>query len=344
MADVKKFFGVIGNPPYQEDTEGNGRDNPIYPDFMDEAYKVSQRTELITPARWLFNAGQTKKSWNKKMLEDEHLKVLVYEPEAERIFPNAEIKGGVAVSYHDETKHHEPIELFIPFNELRGILAKVPVEDGCRIADILTGAVPYRFSEMLRSEHPEYVELAGKSFDLRTNAFEKLNQKIFFAKKPNEKKDYVKVFGLLNNRRIYMWVRKDYLEVPTNFDGYKLMMPKASGNGDYGETLAQMELGEPNTGHTQSFVSFGNFETELEVAALRKYLTTKFARSLLGALKVTQDITPRVWELVPIQDFTSSSDIDWSKSIAEIDQQLYKKYGLTDDEIEFIETHVKEMD
>lgn len=64
---------------------------------------------------------------------------------------------------------------------------------------------------------------------------------------------------------------------------------------------------------------------------------------MLGVLKVTQDITPTKWKYVPLQDFTAHSDIDWSKSIAEIDRQLYRKYDLTADEIEFIETHVKEM-
>lgn len=64
---------------------------------------------------------------------------------------------------------------------------------------------------------------------------------------------------------------------------------------------------------------------------------------MLGILKITQHNPPEKWRYVPLQDFTSSSDIDWSKSIAEIDRQLYAKYGLSDDEINFIETHVKEM-
>lgn len=88
----------------------------------------------------------------------------------------------------------------------------------------------------------------------------------------------------------------------------------------------------------------GNFDTEAEADALVKYLKTKFARSLLGILKVTQDMTPRVWGLVPEQDFTPNSDIDWSQSVTDIDKQLYAKYGLNDNEIEFIETHVKEME
>ena len=74
-----------------------------------------------------------------------------------------------------------------------------------------------------------------------------------------------------------------------------------------------------------------------------KYIKTKFSRTLLGILKVTQHNHKGTWKYVPLQDFTPNSDIDWSQSIADIDRQLYRKYGLTDAEIEFIETHVKEM-
>lgn len=75
-----------------------------------------------------------------------------------------------------------------------------------------------------------------------------------------------------------------------------------------------------------------------------KYIKTRFARTLLSVLKTTQDITPEKFKYVPLQDFTENSDIDWSKPVSEIDQQLYAKYGLTQEEIDFIETHVKEMD
>lgn len=74
-----------------------------------------------------------------------------------------------------------------------------------------------------------------------------------------------------------------------------------------------------------------------------KYVKSKFARALLDVLKVTQDNDRGVWKLIPLQNFTSSSDIDWSKSVHEIDLQLYRKYGLDENEIDFIETHVKEM-
>ena len=88
----------------------------------------------------------------------------------------------------------------------------------------------------------------------------------------------------------------------------------------------------------------GEFETEQEAISLSKYLKTKFARALLGIMKTTQNNQSKiVWSKIPLQDFTPASDIDWTKSISEIDRQLYKKYGLDETEIQFIETHVKEM-
>ena len=90
-------------------------------------------------------------------------------------------------------------------------------------------------------------------------------------------------------------------------------------------------------------MSIGKLNTEAEAEAEVKYVKTKFSRAMLGILKVTQDNKKSVWKYVPLQDFTSASDIDWSKSVHEIDLQLYRKYGLDEKEINFIESHVKEM-
>lgn len=100
----------------------------------------------------------------------------------------------------------------------------------------------------------------------------------------------------------------------------------------------------PNTGFTQTFISAGYFKNETEANNLLTYIKTKFLRAILGVYKITQDNPPEKWKLVPLQDFTENSDIDWSKSIAEIDQQLYKKYGLSPEEIDFIEEKVQEME
>lgn len=339
---MKKFYSVIGNPPYQEEVEGNQRKSPIYNYFMDEAFKVADKVELITPARFLFNAGQTPKEWNRRMLSDSHFKVLWYEPDGSRVFSGPEIKGGVAVTYRDERSNFGPIGTFVAYDEMKGVISKVSSLGEPPLEKQVTGAVPYRFSDRVRTDYPELVSTIGSSFDLRTNILDKLNGKLFFRDKPDGV-DCVAIFGLVGRSRDYLWIDRSLIEVPENFTGYKVLLPKASGSGDYGEKLGEMDVASKNVGHTQSFVSIGNFDTEQEADALCSYLKTKFARSLLGILKVTQDVTPRVWGLVPVQDFTPNSDIDWSKPIPEIDRRLYEKYHLSDDEVEFIESHVKEM-
>ena len=120
-------------------------------------------------------------------------------------------------------------------------------------------------------------------------------------------------------------------------------MPGAIGTGEFGETITTPFVGNPGEGTTETFLSIGNFTTKAEAESVIKYIKTKFARSLFGILKRTQANTPGKWLYVPLQNFTQTSDIDWTKSVAEIDKQLYAKYGLDETEINFIETHVKEM-
>ena len=97
-------------------------------------------------------------------------------------------------------------------------------------------------------------------------------------------------------------------------------------------------------GFTETFISIGAFDEELEAQNCLKYVKSKFARTMLGILKVTQHNPREKWIYVPLQDFTPQSDIDWTKSIPEIDQQLYAKYGLDEKEIAFIEENVKAME
>ena len=340
-----KFDYIIGNPPYQEETEGNNRATPIYNYFIEQSYKLASKTMLIAPARFLFDAGQTPKSWNRQMLSDVHLKVEWYEPHADKVFPQAEIKGGVAVTYHDDTQEYEPINVFIPAKPLKALAKRLDALGihERNVSELVVGAVPYSYSHSLRENHAEWIPLLGKSGDLRTNALDNLADKVFFEVRPHDEHEYVQIYGLYKKTRKAMWVRQDYLNTASNFAGWKVLLPKASGNGDYGEGLAEMIVVGPKVGHTQSFISMGDFTYREEALALQKYLSTKFARALLGIFKVTQDITARVFKYVPLQDFTSSSDIDWSQSVADIDKQLYKKYNLTGEEIDFIEKNVKEM-
>lgn len=102
-------------------------------------------------------------------------------------------------------------------------------------------------------------------------------------------------------------------------------------------------IGVPVIGHTDTFLSIGKFASAEEASACLKYVKSKFARCMLGTLKATQHNPKDTWANVPMQDFTADSDIDWSKSVEEIDAQLYAKYHLSDDEIAFIESMIKPM-
>lgn len=343
-----RFDFVVGNPPYQDNTLGQNESYapPIYHIFIEEAQKIANAVELITPARFLFNAGSTPKAWNKKMLNDEHTKVLLYEPKSKNIFDNTDIKGGVAITYIDKGQTFEKIGIFTAFNELNEILKKVKSADNfIGMNTISVSAYTYHLTENLYIENPELKSRASKGheYDLKSNVFEYLAD-IFYDQKPNDGKEYVQVLGRKSNERVYKYIKKDYLTDLANFYNYKVFIAGANGTGALGEVMSTLLIGSPLVGTTESFMSIGYFSTEKEAANCMKYIKTKFSRTLLGVLKVTQNITPEKYLYVPLQDFTSSSDIDWSKSLKEIDQQLYKKYKLTADEIKFIETNVKEME
>ena len=345
----KKFYAVIGNPPYQEEFNDDGNRTyakPVYNDFMDAAEEVADRVELITPARFLFNAGSTPKAWNAKKLADPHFKVLQYIANATDAFPNTDIKGGVAVTLDDRTRTFGPIGTYIPNNLLRSISKKIKSNDDFYGFDsIVHTAYAYHFTEMMHEEYPDASARMSKGHadDLKSNVLEKLSD-IFHDKKPRDGHDYIRILGLVKMKRVYRYIRRDYVNEPDNLFHWKVLIPAANGSGTLGEVISTPLIGRPATGHTETFMSIGCFNTREEAQALLKYIKSKFARILLGILKTTQHNPPEKWKFIPVQDFTSASDIDWSGPISGIDQQLYSKYRLDKDEIDFIEGNAKEMD
>ena len=346
-----KFDFIIGNPPYQEAYEGESSGaNSIYDKFMDGTFEISDHVELITPGRFLFNAGSTPKAWNAKMLSDQHFKVLHYESDASKFFPNVIITGGIAVSYRDAEKNFGAIETFTAFEQLNSILRKIKEEPSFSpISEIAVTSFAYHFTDKMHHDHPEAAGMMSKghAYDLKSNCFKTLSH-IFTTTKQAE--DDACILGRDDNGRAYRYIKRVYINDVINFDKFKVFLSKADGaSGTIGNPIparivGTSEIGKPHVGSTESFLSIGNFETLVEAENLTKYIKTRFARAALGILKVTQDITPTKWKFVPNQDFTASSDIDWSQSVAGIDRQLYTKYGLSDDEITFIETYVKEME
>lgn len=333
-----KFDYVIGNPPYQEDRRGESTTAlPVYHNFMNAAYSIATSVELITPARFLFNAGRTPKEWNTRMLNDPHFNVLMYERNASKIFPNTEIKGGVVITYRDTTKKSTPIGTFSIHPEINKILSKISSIETKKMKLDSIAFVASKFNtSLLFEQFPQY---AGHERRMSSNV---LSFDCFHNSPVNN--DDVYIYGIISGKRGGKYISKDLVDTSDiHIDKYKIVMPKADGSGNFGDTLTMPELLKPNSGFTHTFLGMGAFDSKIEAAAALNYIKTKFARALLSVLKVTQDMNADKWRLVPLQDFTPDSDIDWSVSIPEIDKQLYEKYGLTQEEIDFIESHVKEM-
>ncbi|MBR1728551.1 MAG: Eco57I restriction-modification methylase domain-containing protein [Selenomonadaceae bacterium] len=344
---------IIGNPPYQED-RNKGNENyasPIYHRFLEESFKACDQVMMIHPARFLFNAGATPKDFNKKMLNDEHLKVIFYEPDSSKIFSNVDIKGGIAITFHDNNQNFGAIKIFIPFKELRSIYQKVVVDNKNfqPLSKIMYSRTSYRLTDKVHLDYPNAKDKLSKGhfYDMSTHIFTSIPN-IFFDEQPNDDHEYIKILGRQNNERVYKWIRKDYVIDHETLYKFKVIVPDSNGSGAIKEVLTtplvgEPLVGEPLVGYTETFLSVGAFDSEAEAVAALKFIKTKFARVLLGILKVTQHNPPETWAKVPLQDFTTNSDIDWAKSIAEIDQKLYKKYNLSTEEINFIESNVKAM-
>ena len=339
-----KFDAIVGNPPYQIMATGdaNGSD-PIYHLFIDAACMLGEKVSFIHPARFLFNAGKTPKDWNEKMLNDEHYKVVQYWANSADVFPTVDIKGGVAVTYWDKNKTFEKIGTFTSYPELNGIKKKAaPTEEINSLMSIMYNQTNFDLDVLLK-EHPDYIKgigSEGKDRRLEKNIFDKIP--LFTEEKSNE--DDIKILGVIKNKRSYRFIPRKYLDIShENLMKYKVLVPRSNGSGAIGEVLSTPILGEPILGYTRTFLGIGAFDSKEEAGNALKYVRTKFARTMLGILKITQDNPIETWRLVPLQNFKTNSDIDWSKSIPEIDKQLYKKYGLSADEVEFIESKVREM-
>ena len=336
-----KFDFIIGNPPYQEENE-NTRKPPIYHHFYNAAFELSPVVCFISPARFLFNAGQTPQEWNKKMLTDNHFKVVKYFTDSKNIFNSVDIKGGVAITLRNRNMNYGSIKVFTAYEQLNNIFQKVyTVENNNTIKNIISSQGLYKFADKLFKEHPEAAKASGDG----TGA--KIVSKIveflpaIFMQTPDSF-PCVKLLAKIKSGRVIKYIHKEYLQ-PNNFiDTFNVSLPESNGTGAF-DCFSSPVITEPGVGVTDTFISIGTFNTRNEAEHLLQYIKTKFTRALLGVKKVTQHNPKDTWQYVPLQDFTENSDIDWRQTVHEIDLQLYKKYNLSEEEIAFIESHVKEM-
>ena len=331
LKENMKFDAVVGNPPYQESTDTNFA-KPVYHYFIDSAKNMSPKYVcMVHPARFLFNAGATPKEWNDKMLNDPHLSVVMYEPESQRLFSGVEIKGGICVTLWQKNNKGKGLEgLFIVQPELRSIVGKVG-KGGFNTIVSPRGETKLTIS--LDQKYPKDLRLAPNYFVRFPEIF----------KRSQDSVHSIRVIGLEEgNKRTERFVEAKLIN-DLKLNKWKVFMPKAIGSGSFGEAMSELLIGEPKTCCTYTFLQVGAFTSKEEADNCMRYLKTKLTRALLGTLKITQNNSSDVWKNVPLQDFTEKSDITWSKSISDIDHQLYEKYRLSKEEIAFIEDNVQPM-
>lgn len=171
-----KWDFAIGNPAYQVENPASNRQEPVYHYFMEEASKIAEVTEMITPARFLFDAGQTPKAWNEKMLTDKHFKVLCYESDASVVFPSTEIKGGIAITIRNKGREYGAVGVFTVYPELNSILRKVTNATGEWLSKLFFPKSAFSFTNELYVDYPSLKSrlTEGNEYIIDANIFNKM--------------------------------------------------------------------------------------------------------------------------------------------------------------------------
>lgn len=349
-SDDMKFNAIVGNPPYQ-DTGGAGGNNdaPIFQHFCRIASKVtSGYASLVIPSRW-FAAGRENLlgDFRKEMLNSGKVQKLVVYSDSSKLFSNVEIKGGVCyylenISHNDKCNYilHRDGEIQqseISLNKF-DILIREP-----KLSAIVEKVETVRKSNKLKTV--DTIISSDTPFGIPSNPKESKKTPFKVYSDLSEEHNTL-LYHIENNKRNIEYAKhEDVTKNSKDINKFKVFIPGGYGAG---ETFPHQILGVPefapkNSVCSQSYL-YSAFETETEAKNFIKYIKTRFFRVLVSAIKITQSAPSRVYKFVPLEILDNKSDIDWSKPIPEIDKQLYAKYGLTKEEIGFIESMIKPME
>jgi hypothetical protein len=331
------FDVIIGNPPYQLNDGGYGTSAaPIYQLFVEQAKKLEPRfLSMVVPARW-FSGGKGLDAFRESMLEDGRLVVIEDYPDSNDVFPGTQIKGGVCyflwdrdatsaevrVTTHDKgailSSAVRPLvepgaDIFIRYNEGISILKKVmAVETGSSVPLALPG--PKQFSALVSSRKPFGFDTTFRGSPSRPQGGIKIYQ--------NGGSGYVSQSEIRSGHDV--------------IDRWKVFLAYAGSGSDAfpHPILPKPFLGEPGSVSSETYLYIGPLDSEAEARNVCTYIATRFVRFLVLLHKPSQHATRPVYTFVPMQDFSKP----WT------DEELFAKYGISDDEIAFIETMVRPME
>jgi hypothetical protein len=354
--DEMKFDAVVGNPPYQEAMNLNKMSRSIYPQFVDSATSIGENVSLIMPARWMSGEDGPYKETSGLVgrMKNFGIKRFVLYPNSQDLFQGVDIKGGVCYfvlnndykgnvhySLVEHGEEHETRTTFI--NKLDdNIIIRYP-ELTSIVEKIDYRTVGAEFKESLASM--KTLVSSWNPYGFISDLFVKNNEKVERISEDRQNDNDWEIIGLLKGKRVRRFIPHDALK--KNHEGamsYKVLLPRANGSGVFGEVFSTPMLGAPMLIATDTFLQVGQFDNETEAGNLLKYVKTKFYRAMVGVKKTAVFNYKDAFTFVPQQDWSTTSDIDWSVSIPEIDQQLYRKYHLSPEEIAFIESRVKTME
>lgn len=323
-----KFDVIIGNPPYHLSTAGekNGAQaKPIYQLFVQQAKKLSPRfIVMITPSRW-FSGGWGLDNFRNEMINSDHLRIIHDFQESSDCFPDVDIKGGVSYFLYDRDKKGMCDFISHESNEIVSKEQRYLHEEDCEVL--------IRYNELIGVyrkviHYDKFIPfsniVSGRSpFGLNTN---------HHGHSEKEKPSDIVYF----ERKGFNYIGKD--RITKNEDAvkkWKLYIPKTAEDGKLpGKVVGNITEGNPFTICSGTYLMVGPFDSEEKMKNVKSYMKTKFFRALVATIKISQDAYAKVYANVPMQDFSKS----WT------DEELYAKYNLSQEEIDFIESMIKPMD
>lgn len=341
-----KFDAIVGNPPYMiMDGGAKASAKPIYQYFIQTAKKLAPRyASFIIPTRW-YSGGKGLDDFRNAMLDDKNLRILHDCLSPEDVFPSTNIRGGVCWFLLDKEYNNSNNKVHIITHEHDTVINDVmrdmrTVGTNLFIRDYRGIEIISKIKSRTFNFMPEHVS-PRQPFGIEGNASKLSIFKDNSAKMKRPIKCYIKQMK-------YGYV--EYDDIPRHKEwalNYKVFTPYANNIGtELNDDNLNTFIGEPNTICSESYIAIG-LDLNLDFNGcqnISKYLSTKFARFLLSLAKGSQHGTAKTYQFIPIQDFTTESDINWSGTVHQIDLQLYAKYHLTDVEIQHIEKKIKSME